>query len=44
VKPKVKPVKDSYWKENSASQQKSPRHVAKAKKDMGKPCKNTRHS
>jgi hypothetical protein len=44
VKPKVEPVKDTYWKENSASQQKSPCHASKAKEDMSEPSKNTCHS
>jgi hypothetical protein len=34
MKPQVKPVEYSYWKEDSASNQKSPCHVAKAKEDM----------
>jgi hypothetical protein len=45
TKPKVKPVKDAYWKKDSASHQESPKALCKASEDMGKPsgsteCKN----
>jgi len=37
VKPKVKPVKNSDWKEDSASYQEAPKALCKASEDMGKP-------
>jgi hypothetical protein len=37
--PNVKAVKDSYWKEDRTSQEEAPSCIAKAKKDVCKPCK-----
>jgi hypothetical protein len=39
TKPKKKPVKDSYWKKNSASYQEAPKALCKTSEDVGKPSK-----
>jgi hypothetical protein len=39
IKPKKKPVKDSYWKKDSASYQESPKALCKTSEDVGKPGK-----
>jgi hypothetical protein len=42
TKPKKKPVKDSYWKKDSASYQESPKALCKTSEDVGKPGKATK--